>query len=78
MARLRVMNERGDATVVWDPAKVASKDPEALAAVIEAERIFASNLAIGGTAFTSEGVRLDAFDPTVERETIVVPRMCGG
>lgn len=81
LAILRVLNSQGDATLTWDPAKVAAGDPEALAAVNEAERIFNERTAKGATALavapgrTAE--RLEKFDLQVE-ETIVVPQIVGG
>jgi len=48
---LRVMSRRGDDRVTWDEQKVSAGDPEAVAAVHEAERIFAQERAKGSTAF---------------------------
>lgn len=81
LAILRILNSQGDATLTWDPAKVEAGDPEALAAVEEAGRIFNERTAKGATALavapgrTAE--RLEKFDPQVE-ETIVVPQIVGG
>jgi hypothetical protein len=56
-------------------------DPEALAAVREAERIFEEQRSRGATAFKVEpdkpAQRLDTFDRTAE-QIIVVPRVAGG
>jgi hypothetical protein len=81
MGMLRVMSRRGDDRVAWDDKKVAVCDPEAVAAVEEAERIFAAERARGATAFKVETgkvpVRVDQFDRTAE-QIIVVPRVVGG
>ena len=45
MGMLRVMSRRGDDRVTWDVQKVQEGDPEATAAVREAERIFAQERA---------------------------------
>jgi len=80
MARLRLMTAAGDHSAAWDPAGVEAGDPEALAAVREAERIFEAARAAGGIAFKvadGKSERLDRFDPLAE-EIIVVPRLAGG
>lgn len=81
MAKLRVLSEHGDTTVEWDVRRVEEGDPEALAAVREAERIFREQLRRGSTAFKVESgqpaVKLDRFDPTAE-QVVVVPRVAGG
>ena len=51
MGMLRVMSRRGDDRIVWDPKKVEAHDPEAVAAIQEAERIFNEARAKGATAF---------------------------
>ena len=81
MARLRVLSVLGDTAVEWDQQKAAAGDPEALAALREAERIFAEQRARGATAVRVEAgrpaERLDRFDPAAE-QVIVVPRVVGG
>jgi len=81
MAQLRIMSSRGDKTVTWDAEKIDLGDPEAVAAVREAERIFNEERARGATAFKVEpgkpAERLDNFDKTVE-QTVIVPRIAGG
>ncbi len=80
MARLRVLTPQGDKSVVWEPVGVESGDPEALAAVHEAERIFHESRAAGGTAIkTAPGPHevMDKFDPLAE-EIVIVPRLVGG
>ena len=81
MATMRILSARGDTVVEWDGRKVEAGDPEALAAVREAERIFSEQRARGATAFTVEpgrpAVRIDEFDPRAD-QVIVVPRVAGG
>ena len=81
MAKLRVLSSRGDTVVEWDEKKVEIGDPDALAAVREAERIFEEQRARGATAFVvapnEPARRIDKFDPTVE-QVVMVPRVAGG
>jgi len=81
MGMMRVMSKRGDDRVVWDATQAAVGDPEAVAAVAEAERIFAQERARGATAFKVEAgkapTRIDRFDQTAE-QIIMVPRVVGG
>lgn len=81
MAKLRVLSSRGDTVVEWDEKKVSVGDPDALAAVREAERIFEEQRARGATAFVvapdQPARRIDAFDPTAE-QVVMVPRVAGG
>jgi hypothetical protein len=81
MAKLRVLSSRGDTVVEWDERKVERRDPEALAAVREAERIFEEQRARGATAFVvtpeKPARRIDQFDPMAE-QIIMVPRVAGG
>jgi hypothetical protein len=78
---LRVMSRRGDDRLTWDQQKVQSGNAEALAAVREAERIFALERAKGATAFRVEAgkpvERLENFDATAE-QIVMVPRVVGG
>ncbi len=78
---LRVMSRRGDDRVTWDEQKVLAGDPEATAAVREAERIFAQERAKGATAFRIDpgkpGQRIEEFDRTAE-QIVLVPRVVGG
>jgi hypothetical protein len=78
---LRVMSRRGDDRVTWDEQKVLAGDPEAVAAIREAERIFAQERAKGATAFKVEtgkpAERIEQFDRTAE-QIIMVPRVVGG
>lgn len=81
MGMLRIMSRRGDDRIAWDPQKVDSNDPEAVAAVREAERIFNEERKRGTTAFKVEPgktvERIDKFDHTAE-QIVLVPRVVGG
>ena len=81
MGMLRIMSRRGDDRIVWDTKKVNANDPEAVAAVREAERIFNETRARGATAFRVEPgktvERMDTFDRTAE-QIVIVPRVVGG
>ena len=81
MGMLRVMSRRGDDQVVWDVRQVEAGDPEAGAAVREAERIFLEHQTRGATAFRVEHgqdpVRIDQFDKNAE-QVVIVPRVVGG
>jgi hypothetical protein len=78
---LRVMSRRGDDRVMWDVRQVEVGDPEAVAAVEEAERIFAEQRARGATAFKVEKgqapAKIDQFDQTAE-QIVLIPRVVGG
>ncbi len=81
MGMLRVMSRRGDDRLTWDQQKAQVGDPEALAAVREAERIFAQERAKGATAFKLDpgkpAQRIETFDETAE-QIVLVPRVVGG
>ncbi len=81
MGMLRIMSRRGDDRVTWDGQKVQAGDLEAVAAVREAERIFAQERAKGATAFRVETgkpvERIEHFDGTAE-QIVMVPRVVGG
>ena len=78
---LRIMSRRGDDRVTWDDQKALVGDAEAIAAVREAERIFAQEKAKGATAFrVVQGKpveRIEKFDGTAE-QIVMVPRVVGG
>jgi len=78
---LRVMSRRGDDRLTWDEQKVLVGDAEALAAIREAERIFAQERARGATAFRispgKPAERIEQFDATAE-QIVLVPRVVGG
>ena len=81
MGMVRVMSRRGDDRVTWDQQKVSANDAEAIAAVREAERIFAQERAKGATAFRIDpgkpAERIEHFDRTAE-QIVLVPRVVGG
>ena len=81
MGMLRVLSKRGDDKVAWDSRKVAVGDPEALAAIREAETIFAEQRALGATAYKVETglapTPIQTFDETAE-QIIMIPRVIGG
>ncbi len=81
MGILRVMSRRGDDRVTWDQQKASTGDFEAVAAVREAERIFAQERARGATAFRvgpgKPVERIEQFDATAE-QIVLVPRVVGG
>ncbi len=81
MGMLRIMSRRGDERIVWDLEKAEVKDPEAVAAIREAERIFNEERARGATAFKVESgkpvERIEKFDRTAE-QIVMVPRVVGG
>ncbi len=78
---LRVMSRRGDDRVTWDEQKVLAGESDAVAAVREAEKIFAQERAKGSTAFKVETgkpiQRIEQFDATAE-QIVMVPRVVGG
>jgi uncharacterized protein YjiK len=81
MGMLRIISRRGDERIVWDHGKVETNDPEAVAAIREAERIFNDERARGATAFKVESdkpvERIEKFDRTAE-QIVMVPRVVGG
>ncbi len=81
MGVLRVMSRRGDDQIAWERERVAVGEPEALAAIHEAERIFQAQKARGATAFKVEKgnalSRIDQFDAEAE-QVVLVPRVVGG
>jgi hypothetical protein len=81
MAVLRVLSNLGDTKYEWDVARAQQGEAVAVAAVREAERIFAQQRAKGATAFKvwpgRSAERLDSFDPQAEH-VVIVPRLAGG
>lgn len=81
MGMLRVMSRRGDDRIIWDLNKIEANDPEAVAAIREAERIFSEERKRGATAFKVESgkpvERIEKFDRTAE-QIVIVPRVVGG
>lgn len=81
MGMLRVLSRRGDDRITWDEQKFQMNDPEAIAAIHEAERIFAESRAKGATAFRigtgKPAEKIDQFDTTAQ-QILIVPRVVGG
>ncbi|MBO0781205.1 MAG: hypothetical protein J2P37_20485 [Ktedonobacteraceae bacterium] len=81
MGMLRIMSRRGDDRIIWDNARAEANDPEALAAIKEAERIFSEERRKGSTVFKVEpgkpAQRIESFDRTAE-QIVIVPRVVGG
>ncbi len=81
MGMLRVISKRGDDRVQWNEQDAQVGDAEALAAIQEAERIFAQERSRGATAFRVEAgkpaERIEQFDPQAE-QIILVPKVVGG
>lgn len=82
MGMLRIMSHLGDTQVAWDETAARAGDLDAIAAVEEAERIFAAERARGATAFVVRGtgqapVRVDRLDREAP-EIVLVPRIIGG
>jgi hypothetical protein len=81
MPTLRVLDGSGDRRITWNAERLAQDDPEARAAVREAEGIFARERARGALAFRvrpgSPAERIEALDP-LEEETLLLPPMVGG
>jgi hypothetical protein len=75
------MSRRGDDRITWDQQRFQAGNSDAIAAVREAERIFAQERAKGATAFRVEAgkpvQRLEHFDATAE-QIVMVPRVVGG
>ena len=81
MGILRVISKRGDDNLYWNVQDALTGDAEAIAAVREAEQIFARERARGATAFRIEpgqcGERLEQFDAQAS-QIIMIPRVAGG
>ena len=81
MGMLRVISKRGDDRVQWNEQDALAGDAEALAAIREAESIFAQERARGATAYRVQpgkpAERVEQFDPQAE-QIILVPRVAGG
>jgi hypothetical protein len=82
MPALRILNAEGDTCVRWDETLYAAGDAEQVAAVMEAERLFAAARAAGGTAFRvhpgAPAERVTRLDPTSADEVLIIPPMTGG
>ena len=81
MATLYVLSSRGDKRVTWAIGEAEAGQAEALAAIAEAEAIFARERARGSSAFKvvpgKPAERIDTFDPSVQ-QIVIIPRMAGG
>ena len=81
MGMIRVISRRGDDRVHWNEQDALTGDAEALAAIREAEQIFARERARGATAFRVEPgkpvERVEQFDAQAT-QTVMVPRVIGG
>ncbi len=81
MGMLRVLSRNGDDVYVWKEPTVDTADPEVVAAIMEAERIFDEERAKGSTALRvapgRPAERIDVFDPEAE-QILMVPRVIGG
>ncbi len=81
MATLYVLSSRGDRRVIWADEEVQAGKPEALAAIAEAEAIFARERSRGSSAFKitpgQPAERIETFDRKAE-EIVIIPRMAGG
>jgi hypothetical protein len=75
------MSRRGDDRIIWDYQQVIANDPDAMAAIEEAERIFEKTRQEGATAFKVDSrstvERINRFDRTAE-QIIIIPRVIGG
>ena len=78
---LYVLSSRGDRRCTWTLEDAEIGDREALAAIAEAEAIFARERARGSSAFKltpgQPAERIDTFDRTAP-EIVIIPRMAGG
>jgi hypothetical protein len=82
MASLTILNASGDTTVFWDEHAFATGEPEARAAVAEAERLFAEARLAGAEAFRVRSgelaQRIATLDPARADDIVIIPRMVGG
>ena len=81
MGVLHMLSKQGDVRVEWDAEKEDIGDPEALAAIAEAERILAEARREVATAFAvredGQTQVMEEFDRTAKK-VVVVPRIVGG
>ena len=81
MGVMRIISRRGDERLSWNEQDALAGDAAALAAVREAERIFAEERSRGATAFRvaagKPAQRLERFDAQAE-QIVLVPRVVGG
>jgi hypothetical protein len=81
MGMLRIISSHGDDRQFWNEQEALGGDAEAMAALREAERIFAQERARGARAFRVEPgkpvERLEQFDAQAP-QIVMVPRVVGG
>jgi hypothetical protein len=81
MGILRILSKSGDNRLLWKEENELVGDAEAIAAIREAERIFAQEQSKGSTAFRVDPdkpiERIERFDPQA-RQIIMIPRVVGG
>jgi hypothetical protein len=81
MGMIRVISRRGDDHQFWNEQDALAGDAEAIAALKEAERIFAQERARGARAFRVEPGKsveqLEQFDQQAS-QIVMVPRVVGG
>lgn len=81
MGVLRALTHEGDSRVAWSLAAAAAGDPEAAAAIREAERIFDERRADGCSAYVMENGRakrrIAVFDSTAAF-ILLLPPVIGG
>ena len=81
---IRRMCDQGDAVIAWETGTDTDTDPEALAAIAEAERIFREALVRGDVPFKIDGdkgaVKLERWDDQAKEadEIVIAPRLMGG
>ncbi len=81
---IRRMCDQGDAVTAWETGADTDTDPEALAAIAEAERIFREALVRGDVPFKIDAehgpVKLDRWDAQAKEadEIVIAPRLMGG
>ena len=81
MGMLRRLSQRGDDVVRWDVKRAELGEADAVAAVAEAERIFAEARQRGATAYAvglgQTPTLIEQFDPQLD-EIVLAPRVVGG
>ncbi len=81
MGMMRRLSQRGDDVVKWDTKRAELGEADAIAAVREAERIFAEARRQGATAYAvtrgQAPTLIEQFDPQID-EIVLAPRVIGG
>jgi hypothetical protein len=81
MGMIRIISRRGDDCQFWNEQDALAGDIEAMAALREAERIFAQERARGAKAFRVEPGKpvelLEQFDAQAP-QIVMIPRVVGG